>query len=152
MGTDQNKDVVRRFINEVLMGGHLDRIDDLLSPDYVNRAFGADLSTFKGMLSGLVSVLPERRFDIEELVAEGDAVVARYTSEMRDADGKAVSMRGLTYYRLRDGKIGKTTDHHADLAQELAPLLRRHRPEADDGEGGGLEWPRTPWQSRSSSN
>jgi len=124
MGTDQNKDVVRRFINEVLMGGHLDRIDDLLSPDYVNRAFGADLSTFKGMLPGLVSVLPERRFDIEELVAEGDAVVARYTSEMRDADGKAVSMRGLTYYRLMDGKIVEddpiTTP---DLAQELAPLL-----------------------------
>jgi len=51
-------------------------------------------------------------------------VVARYTSEMRDADGKAVSMRGLTYYRLRDGKIVEddpiTTP---DLAQELAPLL-----------------------------
>ena len=58
MATDQNKDVVRRFINEVLSGGHLDRIDELLAPGYVNRAFGADLPAFKGMLPGLASALP----------------------------------------------------------------------------------------------
>jgi predicted SnoaL-like aldol condensation-catalyzing enzyme len=124
MATDQNKDVVRRFVNEVLIGGHFDRIDQLLAPGYVNRAFGVDLPAFKGMLPGLASVLPERHFDIEELIAEGDAVVARYTSEMRDAGGKTISVRGMTYYRLADGKIVEddpiTTP---DLAAELAPLL-----------------------------
>jgi predicted SnoaL-like aldol condensation-catalyzing enzyme len=124
MATDQNKDVVRRFVNEVLIGGHFDRIDQLLAPGYVNRAFGVDLRAFKGMLPGLASVLPERHFDIEELIAEGDAVVARYTSEMRDAGGKTISVRGMTYYRLADGKIVEddpiTTP---DLAAELAPLL-----------------------------
>ena len=56
--------------------------------------------------------------------AEGDAVVARYTNEMRDATGKTISVRGLTYYRLADGKIVEddpiTTP---DLAAELGPLL-----------------------------
>ena len=42
MATDQNKEVVRRFINEVLIGGHLDRIDEVLAPGYVNRAFGVE--------------------------------------------------------------------------------------------------------------
>jgi predicted SnoaL-like aldol condensation-catalyzing enzyme len=124
MATDQNKEVVRRFINEVLSGGHLDRIDQVLSPSYVNRAFGVDLAAFKGLLAGLTAALPERRFDIEELIAEGDAVVARYTGEMRDRTGKTVSVRGLTYYRLADGKIVEddpiTTP---DLAAELGPLL-----------------------------
>jgi predicted SnoaL-like aldol condensation-catalyzing enzyme len=124
MAATENKDVVRRFITEVLMGGHFDRIDQLLAPGYVNRAFGADLPTFKGMLGGLAAALPERRFDIEELIADGNAVVARFTSEMRTADGKAISMRGLTYYRLIDGKIVEddpiTTP---DLTQELAPLM-----------------------------
>ena len=124
MATDQNKDVVRRFINEVLRDGHLDRIDQVLAPGYVNRAFGVDLAAFKGMLPGLVAALPERRFDIEELIAEGDAVVARYTNEMRDATGKTISVRGLTYYRLVDGLIVEdepiTTP---DLAAELGPLL-----------------------------
>ena len=124
MATDQNKEVVRRFINEVLSAGHLDRIDQVLAPSYVNRAFGVDLPAFKGMLPGLVAALPERRFDIEELIAEGDAVVARYTNEMRDATGKTISVRGLTYYRLADGLIVEDDPITSpDLAEELGPLL-----------------------------
>ncbi len=60
MAADQNKDVVRRFITEVLSGGQLDRVDELCAPSYVNRAFGADLAAFKEMLAGLAAALPER--------------------------------------------------------------------------------------------
>jgi ketosteroid isomerase-like protein len=123
MAADSNKDVVRRFMEEVLAGGKLDQIDELLAPGYVNRAFGAGLEEFKGMLAGLSAALPDRRFDIEDLVAEGDAVVARFTAETRGS-GKAISYRGLTFYRLAGGKIVEddpvTTP---DLAQELGPLL-----------------------------
>lgn len=124
MTTDQNKDVVRRFIREVLSGGRLDRVDELCAPGYVNRAFGADLPAFKQMLAGLAAALPERHVDVEELIAEGNAVVARFTLEMRDPAGKTISVRGLTYYRLADGKIVEddpiTTP---DLTQALGPLL-----------------------------
>jgi len=124
MAADLNKDVVRRFISEVLSGGQLDRVDELLAPSYVNRAFGVDLPAFKEMIAGLAAALPERRFDIEELIAEGNAVIARYTSELRDRSGQTISYRGLTYYRLADGKIVEddpiTTP---DLAAELGPLL-----------------------------
>ena len=124
MAADSNKDVVRRFMEEVLAGGKLDQIDELVAPGYVNRAFGVGLEAFKGMLAGLSAALPDRRFDIEDLVAEGDAVVARFTSETHDGSGKTISYRGLTFYRLADGKIVEddpiTTP---DLAQELGPLL-----------------------------
>ena len=124
MTADQNKDVVRRFIKEVLSGGQLDRIDDLCAPGYVNRAFGADLPAFKQMLAGLAAALPERRFDVEELIAEGNAVVARFTLETRDEAGETISARGLTYYRLADGKIVEddpiTTP---ELTQALGPLI-----------------------------
>jgi len=124
MTADQNKDVVRRFITEVLSDGRLDRVDELLAPNYVNRAFGADLLAFKDMLAGLAAVLPERRFDVEELIAEADAVVARFTFETRDPGGRTISVRGLTYYRLTDGKIVEddpiTTP---ELTQELGPLI-----------------------------
>jgi predicted SnoaL-like aldol condensation-catalyzing enzyme len=124
MATDQNKDIVRRFIKEVLSGGEFDRIDELLAPSYVNRAFGADLPAFKEMLAGLAAALPERRFDVEELIAEGDAVVARFTFEARDAGGKAISLRGLTYYRLADGKIVEDDPITTPgLTQELGPLM-----------------------------
>jgi len=124
MAADSNKDVVLRFIEEVLAGGKLDQIDELVAPGYVNRAFGVGLEAFQGMLAGLSAALPDRRFGIEDLVAEGDAVVARYTAEMRDGSGKPISFRGLTFYRLTAGKIVEddpiTTP---DLAQELGPLL-----------------------------
>ncbi len=124
MAADQNKDVVRRFITEVLSDGQLDRIDELLAPTYVNRAFGADLPAFKEMLAGLAAALPERRFDVEELIAEADAVVARFTFETRDPGGRTISVRGLTYYRLADGKIVEddpiTTP---ELTQALGPLI-----------------------------
>jgi predicted SnoaL-like aldol condensation-catalyzing enzyme len=124
MSADLNKDVVRRFIKEVLSGGQLDGVDALLAPSYVNRAFGVDLPAFKGMLPGLVAALPERRFDIEELIAEGDAVVARYTSEMRDRSGQTISVRGLSYYRLTDGKIVEDDPFTTpELTAALGPLL-----------------------------
>jgi hypothetical protein len=51
-------------------------------------------------------------------------VIARFTLEMRDPTGKTISVRGLTYYRLADGKIVEddpiTTP---ELAHELGPLL-----------------------------
>ena len=124
MAAEQNKDVVRRFIKEVLSGGQLDRVDALLAPSYVNRAFGADLPAFKEMLAGLAAALPERHFDVEELIAEADTVVARFTLEMRDASGKTISVRGLSYYRLADGKIVEddpiTTP---ELTQAVGPLI-----------------------------
>jgi predicted ester cyclase len=124
MSTDQNKAVVRRFMTEVLAGGKLDLLDELLGATYVNRAMGADLAAFKAALSGLAAALPDRRFDIENLVAEGDAVVARFTSEMTAPTGKKISFRGLTYYRLVDSKIVEddpiTTP---DLMQELGSLM-----------------------------
>lgn len=123
MSTDENKAVVRRFMTEVLAGGNVDLVDELLAPNYQNRAMGTDLTAFKAMLTSLAAALPERRFDVEDLVAEGNAVVARYTSEMTDSTGKAISVRGMTYYGLSDGRIVEddpiTTP---DLMQALGDL------------------------------
>ena len=123
MSTEQNKAVVRRFMSEFLAEGKLAAIDEVLGQSYVNRTLGADLEAFKGFLPA-ITALPVRRFTIEDLVAEGDSVVARFTMDMGNAAGKTVSARGLTYYRLADGKIVEdepiTTP---DLVQELQKLL-----------------------------
>jgi ketosteroid isomerase-like protein len=105
MTTERNKAVVRRFITEVLAGGNLDLLDELLAPGYINRPMGTDLAAFKGALAGMATALPRRRFDIEDLIAEGDAVVARFAAEMTSTTGTTISMRGLTYYRLAGGQI-----------------------------------------------
>jgi predicted ester cyclase len=113
MSTEQNKAVVRRFITEALTGRNVGLADEVLAPNYVNRMTGADLAGFKGMLDGMKAALTDVRFDIVDLVAEGDAVVARWTMEATHSGslmgetptGKKISTRGLTYYRLDKGQI-----------------------------------------------
>jgi predicted ester cyclase len=128
MSTEQNKAVVRRFITETLDGGNVDVIDELFAPNYVNHAMGGmDVAGFKATLAAMASAIPGREFKIADLVAEGDAVVARFTWAYTLASGEKISGRGLTYYGLANGKITEddpiTTP---DLMQTLGPLLAPH--------------------------
>ena len=105
MSTEQNKAVVSRFINEVLVGGNVDLVDELLGANYVNVGMGGmDRAAFKQWLSAN-SAGPGGRMEIRALVAEGDAVVARFDYAITLPDGQAIEARGLTYYRLADGRI-----------------------------------------------
>ena len=119
---EENKAVVRRFMTEVLQGGNLDVVDEVLDPSYVNTSMGnVDRTAFKAMLGALKSA--GMTFDIKELVAEGDAVVARFTVGVTQSGQKTTAL-GLTYYRVVNGKI--TIDEplsSPDLGQLLAPFL-----------------------------
>ena len=123
---EQNKAVVRRFITEMLDRG-LDVADEVLAPDYVNRAMdGMGRDAFKAMQPAMAAAMPGRKMDIEDLIADGDAVVARFNFEWTLASGEKVSGRGLTYYRLVDGKIVEddpitTPDLTHVLAAQLQP-------------------------------
>jgi predicted ester cyclase len=105
MTTEQNKATVRRYINEVLVGGNVDLVDDLLGPDYVNAAMGGmDRAAFKAWLS-TNSAGPGGQMDLLDLIAEGDAVVARFTYGITLPSGESITARGMTYYRLDGGRI-----------------------------------------------
>jgi predicted SnoaL-like aldol condensation-catalyzing enzyme len=106
MSIEENKRVVRRFITEVLSGGNVDLIDQLLAPDYVNPSMGvANRTGFKAVVSGLKAAVPVRDFEIADLVAEGDSVVFRGNMNSTLASGKKISARVMTYYRLAKGLI-----------------------------------------------
>jgi predicted ester cyclase len=113
MSTEQNKEVVFRFLTEVLTDRNLGLAGELLAPNYVNRTTGSDLAAVKGMLVAMSTALSGVRFDVDDLVAEGDSVVARWKMEATHTGslmgetptGKRISSRGLTYYRLANGQI-----------------------------------------------
>jgi predicted SnoaL-like aldol condensation-catalyzing enzyme len=119
---EQNKAVVRRFMTEVLQGGKLDLVDVILAPDYINTTMGnVDRKAFKGMLAAIKSAGPT--FTIKELIAEGDAVVARFTVEMTSG-GEKKTAQGLSYYRVVYGQILVDEPLSTpDLAGLLAPQL-----------------------------
>jgi len=126
--TDANKAVVRRFMTEVLEGRNLDLLDSLLAPSYANPAMGGvDRAGFKALLGAMGAAITRMHFDISEMVAEGDVVVARFTSEITLATGKEIVSRGLTYYRLADGRIVEDDPIESpDPFQELAALMPAH--------------------------
>jgi predicted SnoaL-like aldol condensation-catalyzing enzyme len=106
MNTNENKAIVRRFIKDVLSGGNINLIDELLAPNYMNPSMGVtDRTGFKTVISGLKASAPARDFEISDLVAKGDLVVFRGNMNFTLSSGKKVSARVITYYRLVDGKI-----------------------------------------------
>ncbi len=120
MSTEQNKAVVRRWMTEILEGGDLDLIDEVLAPDYVNPAMGnVDRAGMRALLAQLRSA-GSWHFPAIDLVAEGDAVVARFTLEVTPPSGGKVVAAGLTFYRLAGGGIVEDDPFtRPDLAQVL---------------------------------
>jgi len=106
MSTEQNKAVVRRFMEGTLGTLDIAHVDELIAPDYVNHMVPGGREGFKQFRSILRSAVPDLKMDIniERLMAEGDYVMVRATVHLANA-GKEATGSGLGEYRLADGKI-----------------------------------------------
>ena len=104
---EANKAVVRRYL-EILSGGDLAALSEVVSPDFVDRTPGAPQS--KGPQSiqetqrRARELFRDIRYTLEDLVADGDRVVARYIVRAHRS-GKPVEVMGMTLFRIEDGKI-----------------------------------------------
>jgi predicted SnoaL-like aldol condensation-catalyzing enzyme len=106
MSTEQNKAVVRRFIEEILINQNAALVDELLAPDYINHMVPGGREGFKQFFPMVRSAAPDLKFNfsIERMMAEGDYVMIRATSHVTNA-GKEASGSGLGEYRVANGKI-----------------------------------------------
>ncbi|HKZ81854.1 MAG TPA: ester cyclase [Pyrinomonadaceae bacterium] len=106
MSTEQNKAVVRRFLEASLNAMNSDIVDELFAPDYVNHLVPGGREGFKQFFTTFRSAFPDLKMDykIERLMAEGDYVMVRVTTHLTNA-GKEATGSGLGEYRLANGKI-----------------------------------------------
>ena len=106
MSTEQNKAVVRRFIEASLNAMNSDIVDELFAPDYVNHLVPGGREGFKQFFAMIRSTYPDLKMDykIERLMAEGDYVMMRASSRL-SYNGKEATGSGLGEYRLVNGKI-----------------------------------------------
>ena len=118
MPAEENKDLVRRYIEEVWSGHNLDAIDELVSPEYFNHAASTaeyQRGGAKLAVEWLLSVFPDHRFDIEDAAAEGDTVAVRGTmGGTHEGDlmgiaptGKRVAVQQTHWFRVADGKVAE---------------------------------------------
>jgi steroid delta-isomerase-like uncharacterized protein len=117
MSIEENKAVVQRFFEELLSTDNFSVADEILAPDFRFYFAGSpdpmDLQSYKEFLVMRRAAFPDRHFTVEEMVAEGDKVSARFTmrgtheGEMRGIapTGKTVTMTGIDIIRLREGKM-----------------------------------------------
>ena len=121
MQPEENKNVTRRFLKEVFEGGNLELVDELFAPDYVlhdpfvpEEVRGPE--GIKQFVSMYRNAFPDAHITIEDLLAEGDKVVVRWTArgthqgELMGVppSGNRVEISGIAIYRVSGGKIEET--------------------------------------------
>jgi predicted SnoaL-like aldol condensation-catalyzing enzyme len=106
MSTEQNKAVVRRFIEQTLNSLDAALVDELFAPDYVNHLVPGGREGFKQFFPMLRSAFPDLKwhFSVERLMAEGDYVMVRATMHVTNA-GKEATGSGMAEFRIANGKI-----------------------------------------------
>jgi len=113
-----NKDLVHAFIQELFTKGDPDAVNRHLAPGFVNHdpPFPGASHGPEGMRQAAAlfrRALPDWHSDLDQLIAEDDIVVERFTASgthqgelMEVADtGKTIVLRGINIFRISDGKI-----------------------------------------------
>jgi steroid delta-isomerase-like uncharacterized protein len=119
--TEQNKTIVRRYVDEVSNRRKLTAIDELIATDYLHHSdsgvsFELRGPTFvKREVAAVNDAFADSHWTIEDLIAEGDRVVYRWTAKgvhqgefmgIAPTD-KTVILTGITIMRLEQGKIAE---------------------------------------------
>src|SRR5438477_10439872 len=113
---EQNKAIAMRVFGEIFNQGRFEVADEIYSPDFQNHGYHrtVDLKTDQDAVHAEKQAFPDLRLQVERLVAEGDLVTALWTFHGTHtaggygglpATGTSIEMRGITIWRIVDGKI-----------------------------------------------
>ena len=114
---EENKAVIRRFVEEVQNNKNWDAFDELNSSDFVNLSAPPgvpnDKEGGKMFLGAFINAFPDSYVTIEDMIAEGDQVVTKktftgtHTGEFSGIPptGNRVSIQYVDIMRVRDGQI-----------------------------------------------
>jgi len=117
VSTEENKALVRRFVDEVQSEGNIDAIDDLCSPEFVNHSappgVPSNCEGVKQVTAMFRQAFPDSYFTVEGMVAEGDKVATRKTFHGTHQGefmgipptGQQVSIGLIDIVRIAGGKV-----------------------------------------------
>ncbi len=119
MGLEENKAVVRRFVEEVQSQHRLELVDELLAPDFLTVVptgmppAPRGTAYFKQFYTTMLQAFPDLQVTIHDQIAEGDKVTTRKT--MRGTHrgefmgipptGKEVELLVIDIFRVTGGKL-----------------------------------------------
>jgi predicted ester cyclase len=112
-----NKELVRRFYEEVYGEWNMALADDVISPQFTSHDWPEGGPTgpkaFRDYYSAIRSAVADARYEVDDLIAEGDRVVVRWrllgTHEGAfrgiAPTGRSITLEGIAIYRVKDGKL-----------------------------------------------
>jgi steroid delta-isomerase-like uncharacterized protein len=117
MTTDDNKALVRQFIERVFERGEMAAVDELVADDFVPHTYPGttDREGLKRAMERVSQGLADARFTIEDVIAEGDLVAVRLTSGATQVGefmgmrptGKRYEIEEIHIFRVADGRISE---------------------------------------------
>jgi steroid delta-isomerase-like uncharacterized protein len=143
--SEQNKTNVRRLFGEVWNKGYVAVADELFAPSYHHHDsstpdFGRGPESEKKRVTLYRQAFPDIRFTIEDLLAEGETVVARWScrgthkGELNGIapTGRQFSITGLSIARFTNGKMfeGYVNWDALSLLQQLGVVPELFRAKA----------------------
>ena len=112
---DQNRAIARRVLEEILTQGKFQVADEIYAKDFVNHGLhrNADLQEDQAAVRWEKQTLPDITLTVDLMLAEGDLVTAVWTLRGTNsvpigslpATGVRIEERGITVWRIADGKI-----------------------------------------------
>ncbi len=117
MSEAENKTIARRFNEDVWGRGDEAALEELLAPDFIDH--GAlpgqtpDREGHKQTLAAFRSAFPDLNVTTEDIIAEGDKVVSRWTARGTHhgellgiaPTGNEVTFTGIDVLRIAEGKV-----------------------------------------------
>jgi len=142
MSTEANKALLRRAWDAIYGQGRLDSVEEFVLDDVVAHEPDGDvrgIEEFKRYLATYLAAFPDTSATIEDVIAEGDKVVSRYTVRGTHTgstevygppSGKRIVMEGITVYHFRAGKLAEMWDRYDNLAvmQQLGLMSEAEPP------------------------
>lgn len=111
-----NKETARQLIQRIFVRQEDSAIDELVAEDFVPHTFGPMPPGREGLREGMKRAgagVSDPRFEIHDMIAEGDRVAARVTTSARhtgtfmgiEPTGNRYSIDELHLFRFRDGQL-----------------------------------------------
>lgn len=131
MCEEENKRLVRRYVEEIVNTGDTTKLAEFIAPDYVevykNVRYALGLEGAKSHVLGVRETYPDLRVSIDRQIAEGNWVVSQITARgtHRGAwlgikpTGRVVEFTGVNLDKVVGGRIVE----HGGAANLLEPLM-----------------------------
>jgi predicted ester cyclase len=130
---ETNKQIVRRYTEDVFVGGDLDAIGETIAPNYVHHSPSAPdvvgIEAMANLVRAFRSSFSDISLTVDDMVAQGDRVATRLRisavhSGLYDgipATGRRVTLHGMAIDRVTNGMIAEgweLSDAH-DLRNQI---------------------------------